>query len=438
MYSAERSSASGCETLCSSLATPVTCALRFSASARPCASSGGSGPRWVAPGVDVTYHTANQTTATRIVATMSTERPRPPGGFMELEGDLLGPVLDVALQHAILEILLLEHRLRDIAERHDADQPVALHDREIARARVDHGAPQVVHFHARARDHRIALHDLRDPRFAERAVPLVERDQDLPKRQDADHAAFVHHHQGTHVVLGHHRHGLGQLPLGRDREEGVAFHLEDFAYLHVIPLSPRGDNTPAYRGVPHAQSGMVRSAEAQEESMRFDWSKLGRTAPAALSVARNLAHHAVQWPAKAARANLKAVPDDSHSAFSWDASHAALLTQGLPAKGGEVRAGIRVPRLELIITRGDNVLDAFQLHGRTDAQAGAWIDTKLRVLGLKPAGDLRLPYELTTHPLGDKPHDLAMLGRELGELARWFGGSAEALEEFTGKLSGPR
>jgi hypothetical protein len=174
------------------------------------------------------------------------------------------------------------------------------------------------------------------------------------------------------------------------------------------------------------------------ELVRFDWSKLGRTPPAALAGARNLAHHAVQWPTRAARANLKAAPDDRHSAFSWEASHAALFTRGLPAKGGEVRVGIRVPRLEMIITRGDNVLDAYQLGGKTDAQAGAWLDSKLRVLGLKPAGDVRLPYELPDHPLGGAPYHLAMLGRELGELARWFGGSADALEEFRSKLTGLR
>jgi hypothetical protein len=172
--------------------------------------------------------------------------------------------------------------------------------------------------------------------------------------------------------------------------------------------------------------------------MRFDWSKLGRTAPTALVGARNLAHHAAQWPARAARANLQPAADDSHSSFSWEPSHAALLTRGLPAKGGDVRTGIRIPRLEIIITRGDNVLDAFQLHGKTDAQAGTWLDSKLRLLGLKQAGDVRLPYDLPPHPLGNKPHDLAMLGRELGELARWFGGAADALEEFVSRLSGPR
>jgi hypothetical protein len=172
--------------------------------------------------------------------------------------------------------------------------------------------------------------------------------------------------------------------------------------------------------------------------LRFDWSKLGRTPPAALAGARQLAHHAAQWPTRAARANLKAVPDDSHSAYAWEASHAALVTQGLPAKGGEVRVGIRIPRLEMIITRGDNVLDAFQFHGKTDAQAGTWIDSKLRALGLKPASDVRLPYELPDHPTGGRPHELGMLGRELGELARWFGGSADVLEEFAAGLAGAR
>lgn len=169
--------------------------------------------------------------------------------------------------------------------------------------------------------------------------------------------------------------------------------------------------------------------------MRFDWSKMGRTPPAALVEARNLVHHAAQWPTKAARANLNAVPDDSHSAFTWDPSHAALVSQALPAKGGEVRVGIRMARLELIVTSGDSVLDAFQFERKTDAAAGAWIDSKLQALGLKPASGVKLPYTLPDHPAGGRPHELGMLGRELGELSRWFGGPAEALEEFAAKLA---
>jgi hypothetical protein len=172
--------------------------------------------------------------------------------------------------------------------------------------------------------------------------------------------------------------------------------------------------------------------------MRFDWSKMGRTPPGALVEAREFAHHAAQWPARAARANLSAVPDDSHSAFTWDPSHAALVSQVLQAKGGGVRVGIRIARLELVVTRGSNVLDAFQFDGKTDAAAGAWIDAKLHALGLKPAGGVELPYALPDHPARGRPHELGMLGREFGELSRWFGGPAEALEEFAAKLAGLR
>src|SRR5258708_29671749 len=172
--------------------------------------------------------------------------------------------------------------------------------------------------------------------------------------------------------------------------------------------------------------------------MRFDWSKMGRTPPAALAEVRCLAHHAAQWASKAARANASADSDDSHSAFIWDTLHAALVSQVLRAKGGGIRVGIRIARLELIVTSGNNVLDAYQFDGKTDAAAGAWIDSKLHALGLKPASGARLPYALPDHPAGDRPHELGMLGREFGELSRWFAGPADALEAFAAKLAGMR
>jgi hypothetical protein len=95
-------------------------------------------------------------------------------------------------------------------------------------------------------------------------------------------------------------------------------------------------------------------------------------------------------------------------------------------------------RLELIVTSGDSMLDAFQFDGRTDVAAGVWIDSKLHALGLKPAGRAKLPHTLPDHPTGGRPYELGKLGRELGELSRWFGGPAEALEEFAAKLAGLR
>ena len=58
--------------------------------------------------------------------------------------------------------------------------------------------------------------------------------------------------------------------------------------------------------------------------MQFDWSTLGAKSPTALVRARNLSHHALQWVAKAARANLQALPDDGHVSLQWDGNRAEI------------------------------------------------------------------------------------------------------------------
>ena len=169
--------------------------------------------------------------------------------------------------------------------------------------------------------------------------------------------------------------------------------------------------------------------------MRFDWLKLGgRTSPTSLVEARLLAHHALQWLARAARANLKAVPDDSHSSTAWDSELAAFVSQPMATGSGEIRVGLRMVGFTLVVLRRGAVLDAFQLDHRTDAQAGAWIDSKLKALGLKPAKDVALPYSIPDHPVGrGAPYDCTNAGRELGEIGRWFAGATELLEEFRAK-----
>jgi len=148
--------------------------------------------------------------------------------------------------------------------------------------------------------------------------------------------------------------------------------------------------------------------------MRFDWFKLGgRTPPTTLVEARLLAHHALQWVARAARANLKAVPDDSHSSAEWDAGLAALVSRPMPAGSGEIRVGLRMTGFALIVLRRGAVLDAFQLDRKTDAEAGAWIDSKLQGLGLRPAKAVSLPYAIPDHPVGrGAAYDCSSASRE--------------------------
>ena len=165
--------------------------------------------------------------------------------------------------------------------------------------------------------------------------------------------------------------------------------------------------------------------------MDFDWPSLGSVPPTTLVAARNLAHHAAQWPARAARANLEAVADDSHTCLAWDAAHGALLSQPLPAGGGVVRLGLRVASAELVVVRKNAVLDAFSLHGRRKSMVDVWFDSALRALGLKSASQHELPYT-TPHVLVAKGGTY-MCGEnaaQLDEFARWFAAGADLLGEF--------
>src|SRR5512134_758659 len=147
--------------------------------------------------------------------------------------------------------------------------------------------------------------------------------------------------------------------------------------------------------------------------------------PTALAAARSLAHRAVQWPARAAWANLEPAADDSHTSLSWDPDMAALVSQPFP---GGVRVGLRVALHELVLTT-ESRCDALPLTGKSDTEIGSWLDHKLVAEGLKPASGAKLPYETPS----------AMFGRAADEalrfpaLALWFAFAAEALEELRQK-----
>jgi hypothetical protein len=158
--------------------------------------------------------------------------------------------------------------------------------------------------------------------------------------------------------------------------------------------------------------------------MAFDWSTLRAPAPAALVAARELGHRAAQWPARAARANLAPVSDDSHTSLSWDAGRAALLSQPLP---GGARVGLRVATLELLFVRAETA-DTFALAGKTHAEVGAWLDAMLAQAGLRPASGARLPYDVPTADPGK-----AAESSRLAALGRWYAAAAELLEAQRGK-----
>lgn len=159
--------------------------------------------------------------------------------------------------------------------------------------------------------------------------------------------------------------------------------------------------------------------------MTVSWSLLRNPEPTALAAARQLAHRAVQWPARAARANLAPVRDDSHASLAWDAERSALVTA--PLKRG-VQVGLRVGLHELAFFKDDGA-EAFSLVGVPDAEGGQWLDARLHAEGLKPATGVRLPYEL-------KPALMARAAEEranLAALAAWFAAGEQLLEALRGR-----
>ena len=168
--------------------------------------------------------------------------------------------------------------------------------------------------------------------------------------------------------------------------------------------------------------------------MQFDWSTLGQQAPTTLVRARQLAHHAAQWAAKAAHANLDRQSDDAHADLAWDAERAALMSLPLPGAGADVRIGLRIAALEIVVMRGAAVLDTYSLEGRTDAMIGVWFDSALRALGLKPAADCALPYSVAYHPATKRSAQVrAADAAALDELARWLAAAADVLHDIAAR-----
>ena len=114
--------------------------------------------------------------------------------------------------------------------------------------------------------------------------------------------------------------------------------------------------------------------------------ELGTIAATALESARDTCHRAAQWATKAARANVEARADDSHSNLGWDDSRAALVSHPLQSAGApELRVGLSLSELRLLLIRDGELVDSLALAGLNDSEAGKWLDGQLTSAGLAPA-----------------------------------------------------
>lgn len=154
---------------------------------------------------------------------------------------------------------------------------------------------------------------------------------------------------------------------------------------------------------------------------------LRKHAPDRLTDARSMAHRAVQLLTKAARANLDARADDSHSSLGWDGAGQQFVARPIPADRGDCLVALALAPLELRVFSGGRPVSAVELDGLTVGSAERWLDDQLVGLGLKVAVPVVLPYEL--------PADAAAIEgfqnvEALDSLAAWFDLASGVLSAF--------
>jgi hypothetical protein len=159
------------------------------------------------------------------------------------------------------------------------------------------------------------------------------------------------------------------------------------------------------------------------------WDDVSAAAPTALTEARLLAHHAAQWATRAACANLMPMPGDTQTNLGWDRLHGALVSHDLPLKTEEaLRVGLVIESLTLIVLRGDSIAEQLPLSGKTNAQAGAWLDRIAMAAGLALPGGATMPYAIPAHPVGNGAAYAPCA--ELKTLAAWFADADDVLGEI--------
>jgi hypothetical protein len=171
--------------------------------------------------------------------------------------------------------------------------------------------------------------------------------------------------------------------------------------------------------------------------MAQDWEELDTVAPTTLAEARLQAHHAAQWLARAARANLPPMPGDTETSLGWDAGERALFSHDLTVSGGKkARFGLALASMTLLFVLDGAEAERFAVNGRRDAELGAWMDRCAASAGLALPRGAALAYVIPMHPVGSGAA-YAVSGREVefAVLARWFAIAAEMLEAVRAPLA---
>ena len=163
--------------------------------------------------------------------------------------------------------------------------------------------------------------------------------------------------------------------------------------------------------------------------------KLFTQPPKALDKARALAHKGAQFPSMAARANLTAKDDDSHSNLSWNAAEARFLSQPIDHGDKTFRVGLSISPLRLMLIDEDQTLGVLELENVSCSDAVQWLDIRLEEVGLNKASGVYIPYELPPEVSKISEFSTTSEVKQLVELSVWFDLAHTVLSKFVAEKS---
>ena len=135
-----------------------------------------------------------------------------------------------------------------------------------------------------------------------------------------------------------------------------------------------------------------------------------------LSLTRSIVHRAVQHLTKAARANLPAQGDDSHSSVVWEGTLNGFTTQPMNGK----RIGLTLSPFALLVVDEKDSYSELLLAEQSYDDVEAWLDQELSKLGLKSAASVDLPYALPADVAAVSVYPPARDSENYLALAAWF------------------
>lgn len=158
-------------------------------------------------------------------------------------------------------------------------------------------------------------------------------------------------------------------------------------------------------------------------------------APAALTAVRFMTHKSAQLASMAARVNLDAKEDDSHTNLGWHRGFDGFLTHPIGDGEKSVEVAMIPDPFGLAIYRGADRLASLPLEGVAAGDADAWLDAQLEKLALKPVDGQSLPYEMPAESDAIETYSMQGQSECNAALAAWFSLSAAILSEFAGRNS---